>query len=83
MVLGAESFDDDKHIDLKELVLREHNPWNGQYIRDLDISRQTIIVMVQRKKKMLIPRGDLKLLEGDKIILYTQSRMAEATTFQI
>ena len=83
LVLGAESYGDDKHIDLKELVLREHNPWNGQYIRDLDISRQTIIVMVQRKKKMLIPRGDLKLLEGDKIILYTQTRMTDATTIQV
>ena len=83
LVLGAESYGDDKHIDLKELVLREHNPWNGQYIRDLDISRQTIIVMVQRKKKMLIPRGDLKLLEGDKIILYTQSRISDASLIQV
>ena len=83
LVLGAETFDNDKRIDLKELILKEHNPWNGQYIRDLDISRQTIIVMVQRKKKMLIPRGDLKLLEGDKIILYTQTRMSEANTIQV
>jgi len=83
VVLGAESYADDKHIDLKEVILRQHNPWNGQRIRDLDISRQTIIVMVQRKKKMLIPRGDLTLLEGDKIILYTQTRMTEATTFQV
>ena len=83
LVLGAESYADDKHIDLKEVILRQHNPWNGQYIRDLDISRQTIIVMVQRKKKMLIPRGDLKLLEGDKIILYTQSRISDANLIQI
>lgn len=79
LVLGAESFQDDRHIDLKEIVLRRHNPWNGQYIRDLDISRQTIIVMIKRKGKMLIPRGDLKLLEGDKIILYTQTRMSDAS----
>lgn len=83
VVLGAESFDNDKHIDLKELILREQNPWNGQRIRDLDISRQTIIVMVQRKKQMLIPRGDLVLREGDKIILYTQTRISDATLLQI
>jgi len=83
LVLGAESYDNDKHIDLKEVILRQHNPWNGQYIRDLDISRQTIIVMVQRKKKMLIPRGDLQLLEGDKIILYTQTRISDANLIQI
>lgn len=83
LVLGAETFDNDKHIDLKELVLRAHNPWNGQCIRDLDISRQTIIVMVERKGRMLIPRGDLKLLEGDKLLLYTQSRLADADLLQI
>lgn len=83
LVLGAESLDDDKHIELKELVLQKHNPWNGMAIRDLDISRQTIIVMVERQHKMLIPKGDLILLEGDKVLLYTQSRLSEADTIQV
>ena len=83
LVLGAESLGDDRHIDLKELILQRHNPWNGQCIRDLDISRQTIIVMVERKRKMLIPKGDLMLLEGDKILLYTQTRLPEADLIQI
>jgi len=26
LVLGAESFADNKHIDLKEIVLKKHNP---------------------------------------------------------
>jgi len=83
VILGAESYADDKRIDLKEVILKEHHPWNGECIKDLDISRQTIIVMVQRKKKMLIPRGDLRLLEGDKIILYTQSRISDANLIQL
>ena len=83
LVLGAESVGDDRRIELKELLLQKHNPWNGQYIRDLDLSRQTIIVMVQRQKKMLVPQNDLMLLEGDKIILYTQSRISDANLIQI
>jgi hypothetical protein len=39
--------------------------------------------MVERKRKMLIPRGDLMLLEGDKVLLYTQSRLPEADIIQI
>ena len=63
LVLGAESVgsSDQHHIELKELELRQHNPWNGQRIRDLDISRQTLIVIVKRKGRMLIPNGDLTL----------------------
>ena len=64
-------------------VLRSQNPWNGQRIRDLDISRQTIIVMVRRKGSLLIPNGDLMLKEGDSIILYSQSHIRDASTIEI
>ncbi|WP_251319238.1 ion transporter [Flintibacter muris] len=83
LVLGAKSLGNDKHIDLKEMVLRSQNPWNGQRIRDLDISRQTIIVMVRRRGNVLIPNGDLVLREGDSIILYTQSHIRDASTIEI
>ena len=68
---------------MKEMVLRSQNPWNGQRIRDLDISRQTIIVMVRRKGNVLIPNGDLILLEGDSIILYTQSHIRGLNTIEV
>lgn len=83
LVLGAKSLGDDRHIDLKEMVLRSQSPWNGQRIRDLDISRQTIIVMVRRKGNVLIPNGDLVLQEGDSIILYTQSHIRDANTIAV
>ena len=70
-------------IDLKDLVLLKHSPWNGLRIRDLDISRQTIIVMVKRKGTVLVPRGDLMLLEGDHVILYSQERISHAGTIQV
>ena len=82
LVLGAESVgsSDQHHIELKELELRQHNPWNGQRIRDLDISRQTLIVIVKRKGRMLIPNGDLTLHQGDRVILYTRTRMAHGSS---
>ena len=83
LILGAEALKDDKHIDLKEIVLLKHHSWNGLMIRDLDISRQTILVMVKRNGVMLVPKGNLVLLEGDHIILYTQERLTGASTIQI
>lgn len=75
IVLGAESFHNNDHIDLKELVLQKQHPWNGVRIRDLDISRQTMIVLIKRRKKVLIPYGNMVLREGDTVILYTQIHM--------
>ena len=83
LVLGAAAVGDDKHIDLKEVVLRKQHHWNGLAIRDLDISRQTIIVMVKRGGKILIPNGSLVLQEGDNIILYTQTHLRNASTIEV
>ena len=83
IILGAEAVKDDTHVDLKEVVLGRHSPWNGQRIMDLDISRQTIIVMVKRNGKVLVPNGDLVLLEGDCVILYSQERVHGANTIHI
>ena len=73
LVLGAQGFRNDQHIDLKEITLRRQNPWVGQHIRELDISRRTLIVLVRRDGKALIPHGDLRLREGDTVVRYTQT----------
>jgi voltage-gated potassium channel len=83
LILGAEALRDDKHVDLKEMVLLRSHPWNGMLIRDLDISRQTFIVMVKRNGFLLVPKGDLRLLEGDHVVLYTQERISHANIIQI
>lgn len=83
IVLGAASFDKDEHIDLKEIVLLKHSYWVGQKIRDLDISRQSIIVMVKRKGKVLIPNGNLVMREGDKVVMYTQKHFSNAQNIQV
>ena len=83
MVIGAESFQDKDHIKLKEITLQQRNPWTNQNIRDLDISRHSIIVLVRRHKKLIIPSGNLTLLEGDTVILYTQTHMANADDLEI
>lgn len=83
LVIGAESFQDKGHIKLKEITLQERHPWTGQEIRNLDISRHTIIVLVERGSKALIPHGSMKLLEGDTVILYTQTYLANADDLEV
>ena len=63
LVLGAGSYREDGRIELQEITLQPQNPWVGSSIRDLDISRQTLIVMVRRRGQTLIPNGGLVLLD--------------------
>ena len=72
VVLGAESFIDDKSLELKEITLKKDNDWNGKMIKDLDISRQSIIVMIKRKGKTIVSSGSVVLLEGDEVVMYTR-----------
>ena len=83
LVVGAEYFKDEWHIQLKEVQLRRQSPWNGHAIRDLDISRQTVIVMVKRRGTMLIPNGNMILREGDTVLMYTKSYISGATEIEI
>lgn len=84
MVLGAESFHDDgEHIRLKEMVLQKNHPWIGQRIQELEISRQSIIVLVRRNKRVLIPNGNMILREADTVVLYTQTHVTDATEIEL
>lgn len=83
LVLGAEPYNDDEHITIKEVVLKAHNPWTGLRIRDLDISRQSIIVLVKRRNKSLIPNGNMKLEAGDRVFIYTKLHLSDASNIEI
>ncbi len=72
LIIGALDVTERDRIDLQEMELKQKNRWNGMKIRDLDLSRQTLIVLVRRKGKALIPKGDLVLQEGDRLLLYTK-----------
>jgi len=78
LVICAEAHKADQNINLSEVVLSRDHEWNGSLIRDLDISRQTHIVMVRRRGTMLVPHGSMKLQEGDTVILYSKERVREA-----
>lgn len=83
VVLAAEPINGEKPVELREIVLMKHNPWNGQYIRDLDISRQSVIVMVRRGGKVMIPNGGTRLKEGDAVLLHTKLAIPNSVKVEI
>lgn len=83
IVLGAEGFQDDVAITLKEIILKNRHPWAGQEIKNLDLSRHTLIVMVRRGNKVLIPTGSLRLLPEDMVLLYTKRTMLDAQDVEV
>lgn len=80
LIVGAESVQSEERITLKEITLKNNHPWIDRMVGELDISRHSIVVLIKRRKKALIPTDDFILHEYDTVILYTQTRMDAVIT---
>jgi voltage-gated potassium channel len=78
LIICAEAVKLDQNVNLREVVLGRAHEWTGTAIKDLDISRQTHIVMVRRRGTMLVPHGSMKLMAGDTVILYSKEKPKES-----
>ena len=77
LVIGAKHYRGDEYINLKEIIIKEEHEWIGKQIKDLDISRQELIVMIRRKRRTIIPNGATYIKEGDAVILLSLIHMAD------
>lgn len=74
ITIGAEPLTKELPLRIQEITLRKNHPWTGSAIRDIDISRQSYIIMVRRAEKARIPYGDLKLNEGDRVYVLSKEK---------
>lgn len=72
LVIGAKNFKEEADIHLREVMIKEKNPWVGMQVKELDISRQELIVMIRRKNKVIIPNGSTFIMKGDAVQIYSK-----------
>lgn len=83
IVIGAEPFNTREHIRLKEIIIRKQHPWVDARLCEIDISRHSIIVLIKRRNRSMIPNGNTVLRAGDKIFMYTQLHIAGAKDIEV
>lgn len=83
LVIGAEPFEGRAHINLKEILIKKKHPWAGVKIQDLNISRHSIIVLIKRRNRAMIPSGNTVLHIGDKVFMYTQLHYSEEKEYEV
>lgn len=74
LVIGARHYKGEADINLREIIIKNESPWVGCPVRDLDISRQEMIVMIARSGKTVIPNGDTVIRTGDKVVMHSRRR---------
>ena len=58
-------------IALNKVCIKDSHPWKNSFVKDLNISDNALILLIIRKGKKIIPKGNVLLLEGDDVIIGT------------
>ncbi len=57
--------------ELLEVSLTDENKWVGKYIKEFNLPKGSIIATVLRNGKVFVPTGDLRLMTGDRLIIFS------------
>lgn len=59
---------------LTEKIIGEDDVWVGKAIKDLDISKSQLIVLIQRNNRTIVPNGLTIIKKDDHIVMYTKHK---------
>lgn len=77
LVIAAKDYRGEEDINLKEILVKDEHEWVGKQIKDLDISRQELIVMIKRRNRTIIPNGVTYIKAGDVVVMYSKLAAVE------
>lgn len=60
---------EDKDIELIEIPMKKRHKWIGSSIREIKLPPDTLVVMIKREEKILIPKGDTKIERFDTVVI--------------
>lgn len=58
-------------IALNKILIKDSHPWNGCMLKDINISDNALILVINRNNKKFIPKGSTKLIAGDEVLMGT------------
>lgn len=69
IILGGERHFDQSGQNLIESVISSGHKWENKQIKDLNLSSNRLIIMIQRDThNIIVPVGDTRILKNDKVI---------------
>lgn len=62
-------YSEETDVSFVQLEIGDNDPWNGKVIKDLPIPHDTILALILRDDKALVPNGRTRIHSGDKVIM--------------
>ncbi len=73
LILSAPNYRTDNTADIEEITITETHLWQGKFVHELNIPSNTLIAMIKRGNKTIVPRGQTQLKTDDLVVLYKQN----------
>ncbi len=70
LIFGAKKFYEEDRIKLNSVKIKERNSWVGLPLKKVPISRQSLVVLIRRGTKNIVPDGDTVINNGDELLIY-------------
>lgn len=69
---------DDNRVNIMEIKVKDKMPINKKKLYELSLPENSIIGYILRNNQGIVPRGDTRILEGDKLIVICSKNNQEA-----
>ena len=58
-------------IALNKLTIKDSHPWKGCALKDIKVSNNALILVINRNNEKIVPKGSTILQEGDEVLIGT------------
>ncbi len=58
-------------IALNKLIIKDFHPWKGCQLKDIAMSDNSLILVINRNNQKIVPKGNTILEEGDEVLIGT------------
>jgi cell volume regulation protein A len=69
VILCAQGYHDDKGIRLKEMIITKDHPYVDKKIVTLQLEEHTLILVIKRNQKIIVPTGQTKIHQEDVLVV--------------
>lgn len=56
-------------ITLSKFVVSDNNPWINKQLKDINIPKDVLILLIKRERQKIVPKGDTVILKDDVVLL--------------
>ena len=75
LIICAKSYQDKDSIKLNEIIINADSLLIGKKLKEADIGKDSLVVLIQRNGTDIIPDGNSEINAGDVLVVYSQKNL--------